>query len=718
MSEVIETIQQAREDLSRRRVAELLDPLIQTDQYVGEVVSLSYDEAIIQVHDHYRHAAGGLPAQCFLVVTRKEPGTNCDWDDEDACVVLLRVQGPAGLPHDPEAFRIRAEAAQHLSEQRGYWDREQLDLHTRNLLAFAGLNCRVLGTFYVDRQQDGTLVRRFGADISNYYAAYALKVYKPAGRALEIIANYRDPDRLADHPLRDERVEIGRVRYASTDRRGHGVDTVRISIAPTDLLRQKTALFGMTRTGKSNTTKIMAKSVFELRYRNPEYGRIGQLIFDYNGEYANENVQDRGALKNVWRLNPAGVPDDVVTYGTEPHPNDPCRRLMKINFYLDDMLPLGKELIDDLLEDEEVRYVEAFRRVSLEPPLEGADQSTETRYRRRCLAYRALLARARFEPPNSFRYPRGRNLFRRELLDAMRNSRHQLRNDFANAAEVLGRLSASEQVSWDQLANALAILYSFITTRDTGWQDFNTWYMNNSSSGSSWADEAFLGIIGMLAQRNGPVLIGRALNEHTGTVDRDFAELICEDLHRGRLVIVDQSLGSPELNRKNADRVMDRIFRTHQRIFSNGETPPDLIVYIEEAHNLLPGGTDFDPDDPRSIWPRVAKEGAKLHIGLVYATQEVSSIHKSVLKNTANWFIGHLNNTDETRELIKFYDFADYQSSILRGQDPGFIRVKTLSNPYVIPAQIDRFYIETGRTAEEEAQEESGNTGEVERGEP
>ena len=90
------------------------------------------------------------------------------------------------------------------------------------------------------------------------------------------------------------------------------------------MLEQKTALFGMTRTGKSNTTKIIAKSVFDLRFEKKESLRIGQIIFDVDGEYANENVQDSdSALKNVWNSYSSGKKEDVVTYGIlHEHEND------------------------------------------------------------------------------------------------------------------------------------------------------------------------------------------------------------------------------------------------------------------------------------------------------------------------------------------------------------------------------------------------------------
>src|SRR5256885_16678087 len=78
---------------------EKLRTLVEGEAYVGEVVALGYNEAIVQIHDHHRQQVGGIPALCFLLATRVNPLTTPDPREEDASVILLRVIDHADLPN-------------------------------------------------------------------------------------------------------------------------------------------------------------------------------------------------------------------------------------------------------------------------------------------------------------------------------------------------------------------------------------------------------------------------------------------------------------------------------------------------------------------------------------------------------------------------------------------------------------------------------------------
>lgn len=408
---------------------DIFGALIQKNQYVGEVYSISYETALVQIHDFHRREVGGIPSLSFLIATRVNLEESIDYITEDACVILLRVMDAASLPNAAEAERVRVEAARRASEGEMHWDTPDLmDPSTHQLLSFAGIKCRVIGTFFLEQASESeatdSLAVRFGSDISNYYPNRGLKVYKPNDKALSLIVNYRNPEHKNEQA--QQSVVVGQIRYASTNRSFQGVSNVEVELLPKDLLGQKTALFGMTRTGKSNTTKIILQSVFNLRFTKDSSHRIGQIVFDPNGEYANENEQDvneqknPSAIKNVWKSNSSGSSEDVITYGILKHPMDPKRKLMLLNFFADGNLQIGKEIINATLVNDGSKYIQNFCQVFFEVP-DTNDYSAITRYKRRVLVYRALLVKAGFEVSQDI-HPDTNNLFSSKLIEALEKS--------------------------------------------------------------------------------------------------------------------------------------------------------------------------------------------------------------------------------------------------------------------------------------------------------
>lgn len=694
---------------------QVLTALISAQGNVGDLIKMDFSECEILIHDHLRQKVGGLALGCFLLATRLLPGTNITPSDEDSNLLLLRVTGQARLPNASETDLNRFLAGQRVATMDATWDAQgKIDQFTLNQLRYAGIRCRVLGTFRMRETRPSEWELAFGADVSNFYSGRGLKVYKPYGAALAQIVNFAKIRGDESHSLAGKRVVIGRVRYASSERIvDPDGDNVQVELDPTDLIARRTALFGMSRTGKSNTTKVIASSVFRLREQDKKKGRVGQLVFDVNGEYANENTQDgseenAACLKNIVSHTANASPSDVSTYGLAAHPNDPTRTIVKVNFFGDlvsksstadqlakalEPLLVGKTLIDSQIAADSSKYIANFRNTSLDIPT-VLDPSSSTRFQRAILAYRAALSAAGFPPPDSIKKALLKGLFSKSLVQSLRQSGYSDAPMFGRAATIIEK----ETVSWDEAVELMKALRRFIQdAKHSGYDAFSSQYASQND-GRSWHDDRLLGILSIFEYANGVNALRALRDEHDPSSVGDYAQSVMDDLVAGKLVIFDQSLGDPEMNRAAAERIMWAVFNRQKREFVTAKKdqqgnlipPSDILVYAEEAHNLLPPNAAADITN---IWSRVAKEGSKYRIGLVYATQEPSSIQSNIMKNTDNWFVAHLNNADETKELRKYYDFEDFVPSILQVPDAGFLRMRTLSNPYIVPVQVNRFLV-------------------------
>lgn len=673
-----------------------LASLIQPEQYIGDLISLDYASADILIHDSHRTRVNGVPYGCLLVASRVTPSGPPLTDPQDgrASLLLLRVSGSVKLNSDIDINRTRFEIVQRSNDTEfNFDDAQQTDQFTLNLLRYSGVRCRILGTFRAYQPEpDSEWQLHFGADISNFYAGQGMKIYKPIENALQKIVNYRSEE--SGHTTTRR---VGRLRYSAAMKEEDTPESVPIEVAAEDFIAQRTALFGMTRTGKSNTTKTIAAALFKLR-ASPHSVRVGQIIFDPNGEYANDNPQDQGCIRNLKYENPAYL-DEVHTYGLFRHPYDHGRHITKFNFYGDweppsppddkDLLEAklrtlyqGKQIIDDALSEETGAYITAFCNVDLTAGADSKDRGEYTRFRRRLFVYRSILAEIGFSYRGTANV---RGLFKEELRDLMAKS-----DDMKQYVNTLG----SGTMPWEVAGNFTRSLAMWVKGKP--FRDFDADYAS-AHDGRNWSDAHLLGLLGFYDYTRARAISQTARIWHDLTATGDYADQIVAQVREGKLVIVDQLLGDPEMNRQAAERITRRLFNEQQRSFSqpkvNKETgefimPPPVIIYAEEAHTLLPRASE---DDNTNIWARIAKEGAKFNIGMVYSTQEPSSLQPNILKNTENWFIAHLNNTDETNQLSRYKDFADFAQSIINVEEAGLIKIRTSSGQFTIPVQMDLF---------------------------
>jgi len=69
----------------------------------------------------------------------------------------------------------------------------------------------------------------------------------------------------------------------------------------------------------------------------------------------------------------------------------------------------------------------------------------------------------------------------------------------------------------------------------------------------------------------------------------------------------------------------------------------------------------------------------------------MTTLSLDVPKTTENFFIAHLDDDREVREVTRKYAFRDVADDVQRTMSKGFVRMITQSHRFALPAQIRKF---------------------------
>lgn len=619
-------------------------------RFVGYVLDLGFDDATIITSDAFKKEVGGVPRGSFLI---------------------LAPDDMSGIPPHFSLLRVTATAPTPLSRdvQQTYFELHkksmpELDIWTKGELQWGALTTKVLGMFFNDPVDANKL--RFSGDVNNVVSAHRYKVYAPTDDLLDVIVNgIVNPD---------NQFSIGQLRVTECTLpfSQEPASSINVNVSTNDFRGFRTAMFGKTRLGKSNVVKILAQSII---VTTKEDKNIGQLIFDINGEYANDNPQDGSvSLRSAYE-------ERCAVYALTKRKETPSKPL-RLNFYEQPESCIG--VIKSLLEKDSRSsdYVRSFSNVELPSIASILSLPGEERNRpiRKIQIYWAILKKAGFPE----------NLKNMKELKLRGYSAKDFNPHFNKALRKSAYENIEEEIpehpnNLDKLVSELEVIAAFVRDNPTDKS------LRSSSSGKPTFDAEDLALLKFFSPSSGssgPTILRAYLGLHSADAG-DFIKEILALLDEGKTVILDLGNATDEIRRYFSDMLSWEVFGHQENKFTGNNLGDHFIqLYFEEAHNLFPR----DEKDFTGVYSRFAKEGAKFHIGMVYSTQSPSTISKELLAQTENFFVAHMSSQDEANAIGKLQvQYDGLQQDILRTRTPGYMRMLTFSNRFVIPVQVNKF---------------------------
>lgn len=416
-------------------------------------------------------------------------------------------------------------------------------------------------------------------------------------------------------------------------------------------------------THNSNSIKTLATAVH--RHGSLTGQRVGQLIFDPQGEYSEFNEQDGTALRLI------GDADTVRVYRMHADASDPQVRPLGMNFFDLSKTDMVADFVNDAVSRDygSYAYVKDFTSIDWTEP-KASDVSAWAAWSRARVGLYGLLRLCGFRSA-SFADPDSTD----PTLTFTWSAAEFHEFDTRHPGLVLAPQGGSKYRATSPDAAAKVTLFM---------ADRGTW--NTSRSNDS--DVRPFSFIATALKRAALRATVRTLKDfHSSHSTQPVEEQVWDDMVNGRLAIVDLSRGTGDVPRIISENIVNYLLRKESERFVSGSCVPVQVV-VEEAHTLFERDSQDVAGNP---WVRLAKEAAKYRVGLVYATQEVTSVDRRILANTSNWLIAHLNSDRETAELSHYYDFGAYADSLRKVDDVGLVRMKTHSGRYVVPVQVAKF---------------------------
>lgn len=620
-------------------------------RFVGYVLDIGFDSATVITSDPYKIAVGGVPRGSFLVMVP---------DNLDSVVphfTLLRVMDTAPTPLSKDVQQTYFEL--HKKSM------PELDVWTKGELQWGAFKSKVLGMFYPDPQD--ALRLSFSGDVNNVVSAHRYKVYSPDEDLLKLIVNGTVKKRNV--------FPIGQLRptECSLPFSKKSSPFVAVNVSVDDFKGFRTAMFGKTRLGKSNVVKIIARSVIET---TKEDKSVGQLIFDINGEYANDNEQDEClSLRGAY-------PEQCFVYALTKRDSTPSKPL-RLNFYQspESCLPIIRSLLEQ--SGKKSQYIESFASVQL-PSVEDvskiADSGQRNRAVRKIQMYWAILNKAGFKTDE--KSLKKLNL-RGDGKYAPRHFDPHFNKEILEAVYGKGNCPQAPE-TLEQLVSHLEDVAAFRNKSKD-----NKVLQSKSKPIFDADDVAMLEFLSPVI--GGGVKVLRPYMHMHDPHAKDFVNDILNLLDDGKTVILDLGNATQAVRSYFSDMLSEKLFAHQEEKFTRNDFAGHYVqLYFEEAHNLFPK----DDKDFTGVYTRFAKEGAKFHIGMVYSTQSPSTINKELLAQTENFFVAHMSSRHEVDALARLQiQYEGLQHEILHTRTPGYMRMMTFSHRFVVPVQIEKFEV-------------------------